>query len=236
MELKDKKVLVVGLGKTGEALCRFLLRRGARVRVSERKTEEALGGRLALWRERGVELETGAHRLESFLGAELVVLSPGVPPLAEADAAASRGIPVISEIELAHAFLKGRIVGITGSNGKSTTTTLAHLILRDAGLRALAAGNIGHAAHLLRRREPRRRHIRHRSFRASSSSTPGISRPGSRHSSTSPRTTWIGTGPSRNISPRRSKLILSLGRADEAILNRDDPLVWALAGKTGAQV
>jgi UDP-N-acetylmuramoylalanine--D-glutamate ligase len=235
MELKDKKVLVVGLGKTGEAMCRFLLRRGARVRVSEKKSEEALGGRSAHWRERGVEFETGAHRLESFLGADLVILSPGVPPLAEADAAAARGIPVISEIELAHAFLKGKIVGITGSNGKSTTTTLAHLILRDAGLRAFAAGNIGKPliafadgsrADDIYITELSSFQLEHtRDFKA------GIA---AFLNATPNHLDWHGSF--ENYFAAKSKLILSLGKTDTAILNHDDPLVWALAGKTKAEV
>jgi len=235
MELKDKKALVVGFAKTGEALCRFLVRRGARVLVSEKKPEEALGGRPAAWRARGVAFETGGHRLESFLGADLVVLSPGVPPLAEADAAAARGIPVVSEIELAHAFLKGTIVGITGSNGKSTTTTLAHLILRDAGLRTFAAGNIGKPliAYADRSRiddiyvtELSSFQLEYtRDFKA------GI---GAFLNATPNHLDWHGSF--ERYFAAKSKLILSLGKADTAILNRDDPLVWALAGKVGAKV
>jgi UDP-N-acetylmuramoylalanine--D-glutamate ligase len=235
MELKDKKVLVVGLGKTGEALCRFLVRRGARVRVSEKKTEEALGGRPAYWRQHGVEFETGAHKLESFLGADLIVLSPGVPPLPEADAAAARGIPVISEIELAHAFLKGRIVGITGSNGKSTTMTLAHLILRDAGFRASAAGNIGKPliafvngsrADDIYVTELSSFQLEHtRDFKA------GVA---AFLNATPNHLDWHGSF--EKYFAAKSRLILALGKADTAILNRDDPLVWALAGKSGAGI
>jgi UDP-N-acetylmuramoylalanine--D-glutamate ligase len=235
MELKGKKVLVVGFAKTGEALCRFLLRRGARVLVSEKKTEEDLKGRPARWRERGAEFETGAHRLESFLGADLVILSPGVPPLAQADAAAARGIPVISEIELAHAFLKGTIVGITGSNGKSTTTTLAHLILRDAGLRAFAAGNIGKPlisfadgsrADDIYVTELSSFQLEHtRDFKACVAAF---------LNATPNHLDWHGSF--EKYFAAKSKLILSLGKTDTAILNRDDPLVWALAGKTGAGV
>ncbi len=235
MELKDKNVLVVGLARTGEALCRFLVRRGARVRVSEKKPEDALKGRPAYWRARGVAFETGGHRLESFLGADLVVLSPGVPPLAEADTAAARGIPVISEIELAHGFLKGTIVGITGSNGKSTTTTLAHLILRDAGLRAFAAGNIGkpligfadgsRADDIYVTELSSFQLVHTRNFKA------GVAA----FLNASPNhLDWHGSF--ENYLAAKSKLILSLGKADTAILNRDDPLVWALAGKTPARV
>ncbi len=235
MELKDKKVLVVGLARTGEALCRFLVGRGARVLVSEKKAEEDLGGRPAAWRARGVAFETGGHNLESFMGSDLIVLSPGVPPLAEADAAAARGIPVISEIELAHAFLKGTIVGITGSNGKSTTTTLAHLILRDAGLRAFAAGNIGKPliAYADRSRaddiyvtELSSFQLEYtRDFKA------GV---GAFLNATPNHLDWHGSF--EKYFAAKSKLILSLEKTDTAILNRDDPLVWALAGKVEAKV
>ena len=143
MELREKNILVVGFERTGEALCRFLLDRGARVRVTEKKPAEALGARMRAFAGRGVVFETGGHRPESFLGADLIVPSPGVPPIPELAAAREKGVPVLSEIELAFRFLRGRIVGITGSNGKSTTTTLIHRILEDGGLRSRLAGNIG---------------------------------------------------------------------------------------------
>jgi UDP-N-acetylmuramoylalanine--D-glutamate ligase len=143
MELRDKNVLVVGFEKTGQALARFLAGRGARVRVSEKKPAEAFGEKLRDYAARGVVFETGGHRPESFLGADLIVPSPGVPPLPEIRAARGKGVPVVSEIELASRFLRGRIVGITGSNGKSTTTTLVFRILKDAGFRARLVGNIG---------------------------------------------------------------------------------------------
>ena len=143
MDLQGRNVLVVGLARTGEATAEFLLRRGARVTVTESKTREALGPKAEDLVRRGVKLEAGGHTLAAFLGAELIVPSPGVPRLPEFDAAAARGIPVWSEIELAARFLKGTIIGITGTNGKSTTTTLLHRILKDAGRKAFLAGNIG---------------------------------------------------------------------------------------------
>ncbi|MFQ6108592.1 MAG: NAD(P)-dependent oxidoreductase, partial [Candidatus Aminicenantales bacterium] len=121
MNLRGKKVLVVGLGRTGEALCQFLLSRRAQVKVSDKKNEEELGGKVAFWRKKGVVLETGKHDRQSFLEADLIIPSPGVPPIPELKMAQDQGIPVISEIELACHFLRGRIIGITGSNGKSTT-------------------------------------------------------------------------------------------------------------------
>ncbi len=235
MELKDKKVLIVGLGKTGEALCRFLLRHGARVRVSDHKPEEALGGRPAYWRARGAEFETGGHRTSSFLGSDLIVLSPGVPPLAETAKAQERGIPIISELELAHAFLKGRIVGITGSNGKSTTTTLAQKILAEGGLRAFAAGNIGTPlisfADKSRDEDVYVTEIssfqleRIRNFKAGVTVFLNIS--GNhldRHETFD------------NYFAAKKKLVLSQDESGVTVLNRDDALVWGLRTETKAAV
>jgi UDP-N-acetylmuramoylalanine--D-glutamate ligase len=143
MDIAGKKALVVGLGKTGEALAGFLLARGARVSVTESRPEEELGRRAALWKERGVALEAGGHKLETFLAADFIFPSPGASSLPQLAAAKKAGIAVISETELARRFLKGKVVGITGTNGKSTTATLAHKILKEAGLKARLAGNIG---------------------------------------------------------------------------------------------
>jgi len=143
MELKNKNVLVVGLGRTGEDVCRFLLDRGAEIKVSEHKPAADLEENLQSWRERGIIVETGGHRRDSFLEADLIVLSPGVPLIPELKEAQAHGVPIIAEIELAARFLKGDIIGITGSNGKSTTTTLIHKILHEGGRRAFLAGNIG---------------------------------------------------------------------------------------------
>lgn len=235
MELKDKKVLVVGFARTGEALCRFLLRRGARVRVTEKKTLKALGREAALLRDRGVKFETGGHKLETFLSADLVVLSPGVPPLYEAGAAAEKGVLVISEIELAYAFLKGRIVGITGSNGKSTTTTLAHMILKDSGLRAFAAGNIG--TPLISFADRSRDDDIYvteissfqldaiRDFKVAVSAFLNISLN---------HLDWHGSF--ENYRAAKKKLVLAQVKGDAAILNRDDAVVWALRSEARSKV
>jgi len=143
MELKNKKVLVVGFGKTGEALVKFLLSRNAKVKVSEIKKKEEMGQRVKKWLSENVEFEFGEHREETFLKPDLIVLSPGVPPIPQIEKAKRSGIKVISEIELAFQYLKGKIIGVTGSNGKSTTTTLIYQILKEAGLKTYLAGNIG---------------------------------------------------------------------------------------------
>ena len=144
MELRDKRVLVVGLERTGLATALFCRERGARVTASERRPEEAVADAARELRSAGVAIELGGHRTATFLDQDLIVPSPGVPleiePLA---AARARGIPVWSEIELASRFLRGKLVAITGSNGKTTTTLLAGHILREAGRRVLVGGNVG---------------------------------------------------------------------------------------------
>lgn len=143
MNLKDKKVLVVGFGKTGEALCDFLLSRSARITVSEKKENDEIKKRTIPWRNKGINFELGQHELNTFLDADLIVTSPGVPLLSHFREAKNKGIQILAEVELAYRFLKGKIIGITGSNGKSTTTTLIHKILQDAGVPSRLAGNIG---------------------------------------------------------------------------------------------
>lgn len=143
MKLKGKKALVVGLGKTGEAVCDFLLDAGASLLISEKRGIEELGPVFERWNKKVDYLETGGHTEDLFLQPDLIISSPGIPPLSLFQTARKHGIPVLSEIELAFRFLKGRIIGITGSNGKSTTSSLIHKILRKGGLQAYLAGNIG---------------------------------------------------------------------------------------------
>jgi UDP-N-acetylmuramoylalanine--D-glutamate ligase len=143
MELNGIKALVVGLGRTGEAVCDFLHRKGAEVKISEKSRPEDIREKIGFWQEKGIEVETGGHKLQSFLESDLIIPSPGVPYIPELDEARKRGHEIISEIELAYRFLNGKIVGITGTNGKSTTATLSHKILQEGGLCSHLAGNIG---------------------------------------------------------------------------------------------
>jgi UDP-N-acetylmuramoylalanine--D-glutamate ligase len=144
IELEGRRVLVVGLERTGLATARFCLARGARVAASELRPEAQVAAAATELRARGVAVELGGHRAETFLAQDLIVPSPGVPyHLPPLDAARARGIPVWSEIELAARFLEGRLVAVTGSNGKTTTTALLGHILVQAGLPALVGGNIG---------------------------------------------------------------------------------------------
>jgi UDP-N-acetylmuramoylalanine--D-glutamate ligase len=144
MELKGKKVLVVGLGKSGLAAALFLRRRGARVTVSDIRSAEALAKEIPALIEEGIMVETGGHGLLTFRRQDLIVVSPGVPlNTPELVQVKSFGLPVIGELELAARFIKGRMLAITGSNGKTTTTALVGEILQKAGLPTLVGGNIG---------------------------------------------------------------------------------------------
>lgn len=144
MELKDKKLLVVGLARTGIALCRFLAEKGARVKFSDAKTAEELAPALKTVEDLPLEMELGKHTLSFFLDADLIVLSPGVPmDLPPLLAAREKGIRIISEVELAFHFLRKPLIAITGTNGKTTTTTLVGQMLRDSGQSAFVGGNIG---------------------------------------------------------------------------------------------
>src|SRR5215813_10934799 len=143
MRVEGKKILVVGLARSGAAAAEFLASRGARVVVNDVKPQRELKdaeGLIAL----GVEIVTGAHPRELFEKSDLIVVSPGVPLALEPfRLARSAGAPIISEIELAARFIRGRLIGITGSNGKTTTTALTGELLRGAGLPTQVGGNIG---------------------------------------------------------------------------------------------
>lgn len=143
MELKGKRVLVVGLAKSGIASAVFLRDHGAIVMGADAKSEATLGAAVAELSARGITV--AADQAEpSVEGFDLIVVSPGVPTNSPAlQQAKARGIPIIGEIELAAQFLKGRIVAITGSNGKTTTTALTGEVLEKNGKHVLVGGNIG---------------------------------------------------------------------------------------------
>jgi UDP-N-acetylmuramoylalanine--D-glutamate ligase len=144
MELKNKRVLVVGLARTGVATALFCAARGAHVTATESRTEEQIGGAAAKLRAAGVTLELGGHVDRTFIEQDLIVPSPGVPAdFSQMVTARKAGVKIWCEIELAYRFLNGSLVGITGSNGKTTTTALIEHILRGAGLPTILAGNIG---------------------------------------------------------------------------------------------
>jgi UDP-N-acetylmuramoylalanine--D-glutamate ligase len=147
MELKNKRVLVVGLGKSGKSAALFLRALGAQVTVSDSRSAEALAGEIPALLDAGIMVETGGHGLLTFRRQDLIVVSPGVPydtpELVQARAFGSAGPLIIGELELASRFLQGQIVAITGSNGKTTTTSLLGKIFADSGGPTLVGGNIG---------------------------------------------------------------------------------------------
>ncbi len=227
MELKDKELLIVGFGRTGEAVCRFALEHGAKVTVSEKRTNTELAEVLAEWKHENVRFETGGHERASFLTSDLVIPSPGVSIIPQIKAAQDRGIPVLSEVELASLYLKGKLIGITGSNGKSTVSSLIHKILKDSGKPSFLAGNIG-APLIGFVEQSREDHVyvtELSSFQLSLT-----------------RTFHPSVGVFLNISPdhldwhpdfedyfkAKKMLLAQMGQGDFAVLNHDDPLVWSL--------
>jgi UDP-N-acetylmuramoylalanine--D-glutamate ligase len=144
MEFSNKRVLVVGLGKSGVASALYLKSKGARVTISDSKPQEEFKEEIPVLLDNGIAVETGGHGDRTFQGQDLIVVSPGVPvdakPLVQARAL---GEKVIGEIELAAEVFPGTIIAITGSNGKTTTTTLAGEIVAAGGFSTIVGGNIG---------------------------------------------------------------------------------------------
>ncbi len=142
--LGGRRVTVVGLARSGVAACRLLRTLGAAVSGTDRQTADALGARIRGLAAEGVRLYLGGHPPEAFAGAELVVVSPGVPTEHEALAACRRrGIPVIGELELAYRAMTAEVIAVTGTNGKTTTTALVGALLAETGRPLLVGGNIG---------------------------------------------------------------------------------------------
>jgi UDP-N-acetylmuramoylalanine--D-glutamate ligase len=146
VEIKGKKVLIIGAARSGIAAARFLMDRGATVALNDQKPIEKWSAEAVALKEAGVGLLPGEPPSWLLDQLDLVVVSPGVPaniiPIRYAERA---GAEVIGEVELAARYLKGRIVAITGSNGKTTTTSLIGELLRDAGFTVQVGGNIGRA-------------------------------------------------------------------------------------------
>ncbi len=144
MEIKGKKVLVVGLGKSGLAAALFLRRQGAQVTVSDARSAEALAKEIPALIEEGIAVEAGGHGLLTFRRQDLIVVSPGVPvDTPELVQVRKFGLPIIGELELAAHYLRGKVLAITGSNGKTTTTALCGEILEAGKLPVQVGGNIG---------------------------------------------------------------------------------------------
>lgn len=144
MDLKGKKVLVVGLARTGLATAKFLATQGAVVSTTEVRPKEEMGEAINALEGIHIQTEWGGHRTETFLKSDLIVVSPGVDlnlePIQEAR---RKGVQVISELELAYRFIHIPMIAVTGTNGKTTTTTLIGEMLREGGKKVGVGGNVG---------------------------------------------------------------------------------------------
>ncbi|RKO67456.1 UDP-N-acetylmuramoyl-L-alanine--D-glutamate ligase [Desulfofundulus salinus] len=144
MAFEGQKVLVIGAGKSGVAVSRFLAGKGARVVLTDRKEAASFDPPLSSFLPPEVELVLGRYPEVEEGSFDLVVISPGVPlTIPPAARARELGIPVTGELELAYGLARAPIVAITGTNGKTTTTSLVGQIFADAGIKTLVAGNIG---------------------------------------------------------------------------------------------
>ena len=236
MELNGKRVLVVGLGRSGVASALFLKSQGARVTVSDVKSPEQLREEIPVLLDHGIAVETGGHGERTFQNQDLIVVSPGVPADAEPlMQARGQGQPVIGEVQLAAEFLKGAIIAITGSNGKTTTTTLIGEILAAGALKTLVGGNIGTpAVSLVERSAPDTVTV----LEVSSFQLETI------------RSFRPKIGVVLNVTPdhldrhrtftayvdAKARLFENQQPEDFSVLNADDPTCVDLAGRTRAQV
>jgi UDP-N-acetylmuramoylalanine--D-glutamate ligase len=227
-----KSVAVVGAARSGVAAAELLVRRGATVTLTDIRDEIDQEARL---RAAGVTLELGGHHEGTLTGADLIVMSPGVPARQPAVEAARRlGVEVISELELASRWLRGRVVAITGTKGKSTTTTLTGLMLEAGGRRVLVGGNIGLAlsAQVDDSTEDTIHVVEVSSFQLEATST---FRP------------WIAV--LLNFSPdhldrhagvaeyaaAKARVFATQGAEDWAVLNADDPAALSIAARSRAR-
>ena len=236
MDLTNKRVLVVGLGQSGVASALFLKAHGARVTVSDAKPQDQLKKEIPLLLDHGIAVETGGHGERTFREKDLIVVSPGVPvdspSLVQARA---MGEPVIGEIELAAQFFPGQLVAITGSNGKTTTTTLAGDIARAGGLLTVVGGNIGTPAISL--------------VESATAQTVGVLEVSSFQLETI-QTFHPKIAVVLNVTPdhldrhhtfeiyvnAKARIFENQQPNDFAVLNADDPTCEKLAGRTRAQI
>ena len=143
MRLSGARATVVGLGQSGLSAARLLVREGAQVTVNDARTRDALGEAVREAEELGVTLDLGGHDAERLKQSTLIVVSPGVPQLEALSDAAAAGSEVIAEVELAARFFEGTLIGVTGTNGKSTVTTLIGEMCKATGRPTFVGGNLG---------------------------------------------------------------------------------------------
>lgn len=235
MDLYGKKVLVVGLARTGMATLEFLKEKGSIVSASESRPEEEMKEVLQELRRMSVSMEWGGHTAENFLRQDLIVLSPGVNPALEpVRKALAKGVQVISEVELAYHFIRIPIIAVTGTNGKTTTTLLIGEMLKDEGKRVGICGNVGEPLILFVEGKDRWETL---VVEVSSFQLEGIRefRPGCSillnitedHLDRYPRY--------EDYIEAKLRIFKNQGMGDTAILNRDDPVVMRHEGKVRAK-
>ncbi len=234
-DFRGKKVTVVGLARSGVAAARALMALGAEVTVTDRKPLDQLGPQLKALGSGFVKVAAGGHPDRVFRSADLVVLSPGVPKIAPLVEAQRRGVKVISELELGWLLSDSPYVGITGTNGKSTVTTLVGLMLERAGRKVLVAGNIGTALtddpSALRNRDWIVAEIS--SFQLEDIET------------FRPRVAAVLNVTQDHLdryhgmdeyAEAKARIFLNQEKDDVLVLNADDPLVRAMAGRARSRV
>ncbi|MBR2783922.1 MAG: UDP-N-acetylmuramoyl-L-alanine--D-glutamate ligase [Firmicutes bacterium] len=234
MDLKDKKVLVVGAGRSGVEACRLLLRAGARPILSDSKERDQLSRAVLDLEKQGVELMTG-RQFADRVDWQLAVVSPGVPPMIPLlNITREAGVEVIGEIELAWRFSHAPFLGVTGTNGKTTTTSLLGFILQQAGKNVLVGGNIG-AALALDAASFTGDYIvaELSSFQLETCNTfrPHVAI----HLNLTPDH-LDRHGSMENYAAAKESMFLRQSGEDYAVLNYDDPIVSAIAGRTEASV
>ena len=144
MDLKGKKVLVVGLARTGIATAKFLKAKGSLVTATEVKPKEEMKEAVQALKGMDISTEWGGHQIETFLKQDIIVVSPGVDLNIEPiQKAIKHGVRVVSEIELAYHFIHAPIIAVTGTNGKTTTTLLVGEMLKEDGRKVGVGGNVG---------------------------------------------------------------------------------------------
>jgi len=144
MDLAKKNILIVGLGVSGITVARFAKNRGASITVADIASEKELASYMPMAHKLNIAMELGQHNTETFLNADIIVLSPGVPhDILPIKRAKEKGIPVLGEFELASKYIQEPIVAVTGTNGKTTTTKLLGKMLENSGLKVFVGGNIG---------------------------------------------------------------------------------------------
>lgn len=231
MNVEGKRVLVVGFARTGEAVARFLASRGAQVMVTDKRMPGEFLDEMRQLRSLGVGFELGHHDLATFLSQDLIVVSPGVPmEIPPLETARSRGIEIISEIELGCRFVTAPILAITGTNGKTTTTSLAGEILTESGYETFVGGNIG--TPLIQLVESGRR-VERVVLELSSFQLEGVT-------SAHPRVAALLNITEDHLDRYRSfdeyiaakeRLFMNMGGNDVAVMNLDDPVVARIASR-----